>query len=90
LGNRIAKRTFGTTVTLLNRVLIENVPKMPGHTNIRTAQLYAKVSEDMVPLMGKFVAQHTKANPITDSKISIDIALIRKKTIVPHMEEAYY
>lgn len=94
LGNRIAKRTFGTTVTLLNGVPIESVSKMLGHTNIRTTQLYAKVldtkvSEDMAPLMGKFVAQHINANEVTESKISADIALIREKyTVTPHMEEA--
>jgi integrase len=94
LGNRIAKRTFGTTVTLQNGVPIESVSKMLGHTNIRTTQLYAKVldtklSEDMAPLMGKFVAQHSKANEVTESKISADIALIREKyTVTPRMEEA--
>ncbi|WP_166334401.1 site-specific integrase [Sphingobacterium chungjuense] len=59
LGNRVAKRTFATTVTLMNGVPIESVSKMLGHTNIRTTQLYAKVldkkvSEDMAPLMKKF------------------------------------
>ncbi|WP_457270320.1 site-specific integrase [Pedobacter sp. UYEF25] len=84
LGNRIAKRTFGTTVTLSNGVPIESVSKMLGHTNIRTTQLYAKVldkkvSEDMAPLMGKFVAQHTKANSSTESKTSKGMDLIREK-----------
>ncbi|MCX2585928.1 site-specific integrase [Pedobacter sp. MR22-3] len=94
LGNRVAKRTFGTTVTLLNGVPIESVSKMLGHTNIRTTQLYAKVldtkvSEDMAPLMGKFVAQHIKANEVTELKISADIASIREKyTLTHHMEEA--
>lgn len=94
LGNRIAKRTFGTTVTLLNGVPIESVSKMLGHTNIRTTQLYAKVldtkvSEDMAPLMGKFLAQQPKAGEVTESKISTDIALIREKyAITSKMEEA--
>ncbi|MET4141478.1 site-specific integrase [Pedobacter sp. UYP1] len=61
LGNRIAKRTFGTTVTLLNGVPIESVSKMMGHTNIRTTQLYAKmldekVGKDMAPLREMFAA----------------------------------
>ncbi|MCX2476841.1 site-specific integrase, partial [Pedobacter sp. MC2016-05] len=94
LGIRIAKRTFGTTVTLLNGVPIESVSKMLGHTNIRTTQLYAKVldtkvSEDMAPLMGKFIAQHAKTHQATESKISADIALIREKyTVTPVMDEA--
>jgi integrase len=84
LGNRIAKRTFGTTVTLMNGVPIESVSKMLGHTNIRTTQLYAKVldnkvSEDMAPLMEKFVTQHAKANEVTETKISADVALLREK-----------
>jgi hypothetical protein len=93
LGNRITKRTFGTTVPLLNGVPIESVSKMLGHTSIRTTQLYAKVlntkvSEDMVPLMGKFVAQHT-IDKVTESKIGTDIAVIRKKyATTPEMEEA--
>jgi integrase len=84
LGNRIAKRTFGTTVTLTNGVPIESVSKMLGHTNIRTTQLYAKVldnkvSEDMAPLMQKFVSQHAKASEVTEAKISADVALLREK-----------
>ncbi|MBB6238221.1 site-specific recombinase XerD [Pedobacter sp. AK013] len=59
LGNRIAKRTFATTVTLMNGVPIESVSKMLGHTNIRTTQLYAKildekVGNDMAPLREMF------------------------------------
>jgi site-specific recombinase XerD len=59
LGNRIAKRTFATTVTLMNGVPIESVSKMLGHTNIRTTQLYAKildekVGKDMAPLREMF------------------------------------
>ncbi len=59
LGNRIAKRTFATTVTLMNGVPIESVSKMLGHTNIRTNQLYAKildekVGNDMAPLREMF------------------------------------
>lgn len=84
LGNRIAKRTFGTTVTLLNGVPIESVSKMLGHTNIRTTQLYAKVldtkvSEDMAPLMQKFVSQHAKTCEVTEAKTSADVALLREK-----------
>lgn len=84
LGNRVAKRTFGTTVTLMNGVPIESVSKMLGHTNLRTTQLYAKVldnkvSEDMAPLMQKFVNQHAKAGGVTEDKISADVALLREK-----------
>ncbi|EEI89697.1 site-specific recombinase, phage integrase family [Sphingobacterium spiritivorum ATCC 33300] len=61
LGNRIAKRTFATTVTLMNGVPIESVSKMLGHTNLRTTQLYAKildekVASDMAPLREIFTS----------------------------------
>ncbi|MDN5287706.1 MAG: Site-specific recombinase [Mucilaginibacter sp.] len=94
LGNRIAKRTFGTTVTLMNGVPIESVSKMLGHTNLRTTQLYAKVldtkvSEDMAPLMEKFVSRYQMVNEVTESKISADTALLREKyASVPKMAEA--
>lgn len=95
LGNRIAKRTFGTTVTLMNGVPIESVSKMLGHTNLRTTQLYAKVldtkvSEDMAPLMEKFVSRYQLATEVTESKISADTALLREKyASVSKMAEAY-
>ncbi|MBE9597840.1 site-specific integrase [Pedobacter sp. MC2016-24] len=61
LGNRIAKRTFATTITLMNGVPIESVSKMLGHTNLRTTQLYAKildekVGSDMAPLRQLFAS----------------------------------
>ncbi|MET4080261.1 integrase [Pedobacter sp. UYP30] len=95
LGNRIAKRTFGTTVTLPNGVPIESVSKMLGHTNIRTTQLYAKVlhkkvSKDMAMLREKFVVQLSKPNNTKESKISADIAFIREKYILaPEKQEAF-
>lgn len=59
LGNRIAKRTFATTVPLFNGVPIESISKMMGHTNIRTTQLDAKmldekVGKNMAPLRAMF------------------------------------
>ncbi|MET3115782.1 site-specific recombinase XerD [Pedobacter sp. CG_S7] len=84
LGNRISKRTFGTTVTLMNGVPTESFSKMFGHINICTTQLYAKVldskvSEDKAPLMEKFVARYQQVNEVTESKISVDMALLRAK-----------
>ena len=37
--------TFATTVTLENGVPIESVSKMLGHTNVRTTQIYARITE---------------------------------------------
>lgn len=48
----LARHTFATTVAFENGVLIRSVSKMLGHSNVKTAQLYAritgtKVSNDM-------------------------------------------
>jgi site-specific recombinase XerD len=61
----LARHTFATTVTLSNGVSIESVSHMLGHKNIRTTQIYAKVSEqkvsnDMLKLKEKFTS-HDKA-----------------------------
>jgi site-specific recombinase XerD len=54
----LARHTFATTVTLSKGVPIESVSKMLGHTNIKTTQIYAqitneKVSKDMQMLSEK-------------------------------------
>lgn len=78
LGNRIAKRTFATTITLCNGVPIESVSKMLGHTNLRTTQLYAKildekVGNDMAPLREMFTKQKADTE-ITQAKATPDMA----------------
>jgi site-specific recombinase XerD len=56
LTSHIARHTFATTITLSKGVPIETVSKMLGHTDIKTTQIYAKitdvkVSNDMKTLM---------------------------------------
>lgn len=54
----MARHTFATTVTLSQGVPIESVSKMLGHTQIKTTQIYAritneKISRDMADLAEK-------------------------------------
>ena len=54
----MARHTFATTIGLANGVPIESISKMLGHTNIKTTQIYAritdnKLSSDMEQLAGR-------------------------------------
>jgi len=59
LTYHLARHSFATSITLSNGVPIESVSKMLGHTNIRTTQIYAKItdrkiSKDMDALAQKY------------------------------------
>mgnify|MGYP000431136180 CR=1 FL=1 len=42
----VARHTMATTVCLANGVPIESLSKILGHTNIKTTQLYAKITDE--------------------------------------------
>jgi integrase len=44
----LARHTFATTITLSKGVPIETVSKMLGHTNIKTTQIYARITNEKV------------------------------------------
>ena len=48
LSFHLARHTFASTTTLAKGVSIEAVSKMLGHTNIRTTQIYARVTENLI------------------------------------------
>lgn len=59
LSTHVARHTFAT-VALANRVSMESVAKMLGHTDIRTTRIYARildktVSEEMKGMKSKFI-----------------------------------
>ena len=67
----LARHTFASTTTLAKGVSIEAVSKMLGHTNIRTTQIYSKVTddkiyEDMDKLMERRKAINNKASQLIE------------------------
>lgn len=43
-----SRHTFSTTITLSQGVPIETVSRMLGHTNIKTTQIYAKITKEKI------------------------------------------
>lgn len=48
LTYHVARHTMATTITLSQGVPIETVSRMLGHTNIKTTQIYAKITKEKI------------------------------------------
>lgn len=48
LSTHTARHTFATTVTLANKVSMEAVSKMLGHTDLKMTRLYARIVDSLV------------------------------------------
>jgi len=48
ISSHVGRHTFATTVCLSQSVPIETVSRMLGHTDIRTTQIYAKITNDKI------------------------------------------
>lgn len=59
-----AHNTFGTLLMSAG-IPIESISKMMGHTNIRTTQTYAKVTDDKISEDMDRLMQVRKANGLT-------------------------
>ena len=44
----VARHTFSTSLTLAKGMPIETVSRILGHTNIKTTQIYAKITNEKV------------------------------------------
>ena len=66
----MARHTFATTVTLSQGVPIESVSKMLGHTQIKTTQIYARITNEKISRDMAALAEKMKGTAKTASSIS--------------------
>lgn len=59
----MARHTFATTITLANDVPIETISRMLGHTNIRTTQIYARITDRKISADMGMLAQKLNNTP---------------------------
>ena len=64
ISYHVARHTFATQICLSNGVPMESVSKMLGHTNIKTTQLYARITDQKVSHDMEILAQKLNAASI--------------------------
>jgi len=65
LSTHTARHTFATTVTLKNKVSIEVVSKMLGHSSINMTKKYARVVDDLIKTdMDKIMNKYSMNVPV--------------------------
>ncbi len=62
----LARHTFATTITLSKGVPIETVSKMLGHTNIKTTQIYARITNEKISNDMQILADKLKDSGINN------------------------
>ena len=71
LSHHQARHTFGTLL-LSAGVPIESISKMMGHTNIKTTQVYARVTDDKISEdMDKLMEKRKSSSQIDKKQTSI-------------------
>lgn len=61
ISYHVARHTFATQICLSNGVPMESVSKMLGHTNIKTTQIYARITDQKVSHDMEILAQKLNA-----------------------------
>ena len=64
MSSHLARHTFGILMMSAG-IPIESISKMMGHTNIRTTQTYARVTDDKISEDMDRLMQVRKANGLT-------------------------
>ena len=44
----VSRHTFATEICLMNGVPIETISRMLGHTNVKTTQIYTRISDTII------------------------------------------